>query len=105
MCAGGTKFQAARYVGVSVGLAILHTLIAVRVSYAQKHFSTALAEKNKGEPGTHLDAAVCHCQGVHCIDCWLFLSCHSTNLISAQGPPHSSVRLSRQQATDNTAGL
>jgi hypothetical protein len=31
-----------------VGLAVLHTLIAVRVSYAQKHFSTALSEKNKG---------------------------------------------------------
>ena len=41
--------QALRYVGVCVGLAVLQTLVAVRVSYAQKHFSTALSEKNKGE--------------------------------------------------------
>jgi len=46
--AGSARVQALRYVAVCVGLAVVHTLVAVKVSYAQKHFSTALSEKNKG---------------------------------------------------------
>jgi hypothetical protein len=50
-CAGAAKPQALRYVAVCVSLAVVHTLVAVKVSYAQKHFSTALSEKNRGERG------------------------------------------------------
>jgi hypothetical protein len=49
MPAGGSRRQALRYVAVCVALAVIHTLVAVKVSYAQKHFSTALSEKNRGE--------------------------------------------------------
>lgn len=55
--------QALRYVVVCVSLAVVHTLMAVKVSYAQKHFSTALAEKNKGEATRQPDH--CHSVGLH----------------------------------------
>jgi hypothetical protein len=47
--AGAARLQSLRYVAVCGCLAVIHTLMAVRVSYAQKHFSTALSEKNRGE--------------------------------------------------------
>lgn len=44
---GSSRLQALRYVAVCVSLSVLHTLVAVRVSFAQKHFSTALSNKDK----------------------------------------------------------
>jgi hypothetical protein len=47
--AGSCRWQARGYVLLCAGLALCTTLLSVRVSYAQKHFSTGLAEKNKGK--------------------------------------------------------
>jgi hypothetical protein len=45
---GSAKWQARAYVLACAVLACLTTWLAVQISYAQKHFSTGLAEKNEG---------------------------------------------------------
>lgn len=49
MTEGSDRWQARLYVLACVVLAISTTWLAVKISYTQKHFSTALAEKNQGE--------------------------------------------------------
>jgi hypothetical protein len=46
--AGGAKSQARAFVLACAVLACLTTWLAVQISYAQKHFSTGLAEKDQG---------------------------------------------------------
>lgn len=46
--AGSAKWQARAYVLGCAVLACLTTWLAVQISYAQKHFSTGLAEKDQG---------------------------------------------------------
>ena len=45
---GRSKWTALGYTGSCYALALVSTLVSVRISYAQRRFSTALADKDPG---------------------------------------------------------